>query len=1038
MNNSYSILHLSDLHYDKNKSKSSSLLVDKIVADIKKLEEQDGIRIKAILFSGDLVNFGGQNELFEDAYNSIIKPLINFLGVEEQNFIYVPGNHELDRDKVNKDFQSGFINRILTADIDKENFGDIFLTQRSQNYFNFINKLYKWDNSEVIINKTLNIDKFTVGISLYNTAWCSSTYSDQDRKQILMPPLTAKQKLQEVCNSDFKIAIMHHPIDWYQDENAHKIQHVLSQYNVVLCGHKHLEDSKLEQKGPLKTIYSYAHKLFPLEDKESGYSIINVIPNENKIRIYYREYNDKLNMYCTAITSADQEEFGVKYSEYEIGKADPILQACYKAYAAIKKKFVENLDSLFITNTLDGNKKKFDKLFVDFALSDYPTYSEPTKEGSKKEKNKIYRIEELSQLDGTINIYGKKESGKTVFAYSLAKYFLDNFEKQNKLPIVLNCKNLGQSNTNLIKAISNNIFDNLDENSDVTKKEVTSIIEKEMFILICDEPSYLTPKQHKEIEKLNVRKYYINDYNPLVFGEDDKAFIQNEIQDEKKSYFIKPYTKNDVRKLVNNVSLIDNDNRYVENVITYFYTTSLPRTPFIVSLIATICSQHKDTIPTNQAKILEQFLENVLEKINPIEQLSRTYDFSNKEDFLSCFAYELYKLNSFSMNINDFYQFTIDYHKERGFSLEDSKFDTIFFEKNIIVKDENMVYFRFSCFNYYYLAKYAIKNMEFKKYITKNSTIIQNSEIVFYYTGLKRDDSKLLEDVTIQLNDYIQKHPVTVDIFDQDPIKTNLGLTDDFVDKMQEKALTIKEEEKDRVTDRGDKSFEYNPQNKLINNNEQSFEKLLSVVGFAIKNSEEVNVNLKVNAMESYLKGCYILWDNFRKQLLHFAKEVNKMILDDNNNVDEQLKKALEIFEDILRISIPVAISQTVMENTATEKMKNVYEGLLKTSKFNSAEKLFLTFILLDLNYKNSERILNDFIKNTNNKNYLMVCLVKLLYSYLYGSISNNAKLLNPIAECYIKATNSKKSDKGKIIESVKKKEFYDKFLLDDAKTSKN
>ena len=32
--------------------------------------------------------------------------------------------------------------------------------------------------------------------------------------------------------------------------------------------------------------------------------------------------------------------------------------------------------------------------------------------------------------------------------------------------------------------------------------------------------------------------------------------------------------------------------------------------------------------------------------------------------------------------------------------------------------------------------------------------------------------------------------------------------------------------------------------------------------------------------------------------------------------------------------------------------------------------------------------------------------------------------------------TNSKKSDKGKIIESVKKQEFYDKFLLNDSKTS--
>ena len=35
----------------------------------------------------------------------------------------------------------------------------------------------------------------------------------------------------------------------------------------------------------------------------------------------------------------------------------------------------------------------------------------------------------MANLDGEVNIYGKKESGKTVFAYSIAKYFLDEFEK---------------------------------------------------------------------------------------------------------------------------------------------------------------------------------------------------------------------------------------------------------------------------------------------------------------------------------------------------------------------------------------------------------------------------------------------------------------------------------------------------------------------------------------------------------------------------------------------------------------------------------
>lgn len=1039
MNKNFSIIHLSDLHYDKKKSTSSSLLVDNIFQDIKSLEEQEGINPKLILFTGDLVNFGGQNELFQEAYNNVVKPLLNKLGLSNDNFIYVPGNHELDRDEVDEDFQAGFVSRIITADIDKENFGRDALTQRSNNFFNFINcGFYQWKKEEVIKNIIVNIDGVSIGISLYNTAWCSSTYSEQDRKKIFMPPILAKQKLKELEDCDFKIAMMHHPIDWYDDENANKVQHTLSQYNLVLCGHKHLEDNKLEQKGPLKTVYSYAHKLLPLKDKESGYSIIKILPNENKLKVYFREYNDKLSAFSTGITSIDQEVSRLKYSEYEIGKKDEIIQSCYRVFSAIKTNFIKGLDELFITNTIESSKKSYDSLFVDFSLTDYPPYSEPTKENSKKDKKNNYHINDLTNLTGEINIYGKKESGKTVFAYSIAKYFLDEFEKYKKIPVVINCKKYGNTNSNLNKIINCIIYDYLNENSDVSKREISSLVDKEMIVLIFDGFEFLTQKQLKELANINVTKYCIKDYNPLVFGEDDKGFIQNEITKEKKNYFIKPYTKNDVRKLVNNVSVIEGDSQYVENVITYFYTTSLPRTPFVVSLIATICAKNKDTIPTNQAKILEQFLENVLEKINPIEQLSRTYDFSNKEDFLSHFAHKLYTLNSFSMSYNDFCQFTLDYHTERGFCLEDSKFDTLFFEKNILVKEDNLVYFRFSCFNYYYLAKFAIKNSDFKNSIINTEKIAINANILFYYTGLKRDDAHMLTDVKNQLNEYVQQNFVDVDIFDQDPIKTNLGLTDDFVEAVKEKAETINQTEKDEITDRGDTSSEYNPKNNIVNVNGQSFDKLLSILGFSIKNCEEVSANLKKESMRVYLKGCRILWNNFRNQMLNFAKEVNLLILQDSENVDEQLKKAFDIFEDLLKITIPIAISQVMLENSATEKMKTIYVEILNECDYNTPEKMLLTFLLLDLNHKDSEKFVRDFINNTNNKNYLMVCLFKLLYNFLYGTMSNNKKLLNPIAECYIKATNSKKSDKGKIIESVKKQDFYDKFLLNSSEISKN
>lgn len=1028
MNKNFSILHLSDLHYDDSKESVATLLVKKIIDDLNMLKQEQDTEIKLVLFTGDLVNFGGQADLFEKAYEKVVYPILKNLGLSESDFLYVPGNHELDRNEVDVDFQTGFIKRVLTAEVDKEKFDNKNLTARSRNYFDFINKFYKWDNKEVITNKVVDCENYKIGISLYNTAWTSSTYSEQDVKKIIMPPILAKKKSEEIKDCDFTIAMMHHPIDWYNDENGNRIQRCLSEYNFVFCGHKHLEDDKSEQKGHMKTLYSYAHKLLPLNDKESGYSILKILPMEKKVHLYFREFNDKVNGFSTAITNIDQEKNSLKYSEYDLGVRNNDLENTYKIYFSIKKKFFDNLDDLFITNTLDGNKKSFDGLFVDFSFTDYPSYSSPRKEGSDKE-NIIYYIKDIVDMSESVNIYGQKESGKTVLAYSLAKFIIDNFEKYKKIPIVLNCRNIGIYNTKISTVISSQLFQLLDEKSEVSKINIQLLLERNNFILICDEPKYLTVKQTKEINALEVKKIFINEYNPIVFGEDDKAYIHNELSKIKKNFYIKPYTKNEVRKLINNISIENNgDNQYVENVITYFYTTALPRTPFVISLIATICSKNKDVIPTNQAKILEQFLENVLEKINPIEQLSSTYDFNNKEDFLSCFAHKLYKGNKLSTSFQEFYEFVLQYHKEKGFSLDDSRFDKIFFEKNILVKEGESVYFRFSCFNYYYLAKYAIKHEDFKNQIIDISQIESNADILFYYTGLRRDDKDLLQKVITKMNSYLSTHIIDNDLFKQDPLKTNLGLTEKSISSLVEKSGSIKQEEKDKVTDRGDTSSKYNPNGVMIVGDSQSFERLLSVLGFTIKNSEELNATMKDEAMGIYIKGCHVLWNNFSDLLLKFAKEVNSEIINNSDKTDRDLQKMYDIFEDLLKICIPIVISQQIMENAATEKMKGIYEDLWDKFDFDTPEKMLLAFLLMDLNYKNSIIFVNKFIKNTENKNYLKVCLIKMIYSYLYG-VTNRA-LLDPIADCYCKAMDAKKENKGKIMEEVKKKEFMSKFLV--------
>ena len=125
--------------------------------------------------------------------------------------------------------------------------------------------------------------------------------------------------------------------------------------------------------------------------------------------------------------------------------------------------------------------------------------------------------------------------------------------------------------------------------------------------------------------------------------------------------FIRSMDKHNIRQLAKNMLAINPsiEDAHVDKIIRSFSTNNMPRTPFAVSLILAICGESADYMPTNQAKIVENFMEKLLEKLNPEEVYSRTYDFNNKEKFLAEIAYELHSSNRYYMSKDEFTIFTI-------------------------------------------------------------------------------------------------------------------------------------------------------------------------------------------------------------------------------------------------------------------------------------------------------------------------------------------------------------------------------------------
>ena len=124
-----------------------------------------------------------------------------------------------------------------------------------------------------------------------------------------------------------------------------------------------------------------------------------------------------------------------------------------------------------------------------------------------------------------------------------------------------------------------------------------------------------------------------------------------------------------------------------------FKSTMLPKTPFVLSLILSICDI-VDFAPINEAVIMEQFMELLLEKSSPKEAYSTTFDFRIKEDFLIYIVTYMDEQNRFYLSNDEFDKLLLEYHSEKGVSIKDTRFYILFIEKGVLIRTELIITLR--------------------------------------------------------------------------------------------------------------------------------------------------------------------------------------------------------------------------------------------------------------------------------------------------------------------------------------------------------
>ena len=128
--------------------------------------------------------------------------------------------------------------------------------------------------------------------------------------------------------------------------------------------------------------------------------------------------------------------------------------------------------------------------------------------------------------------------------------------------------------------------------------------------------------------------------------------------------------------------------------------------------------------------------------------------------------------------------------------------------------------------------------------------------------------------------------------------------------------------------------------------------------------------------------------------------------------------------QDMLRISIPVALQNIALENAGTSKLRAIVEGAINNKNYGEFPRFFSVFMFSDLHLRGFQRVLNDYIAEVKNKDLLTIIFAKLLYYYMfrYFSPTCDSFLENTLANINSKLHVGNKIQKDRMIHSLQER----------------
>lgn len=318
-------IHLSDLHFKLStafENHNRKKVLDALWVDIRKQIEQKGLQPDLVFFTGDVADKGASNE-YDLAIEHFFQPLLSTTKVSREKLFIVPGNHDVDRQKIKYSHNQILrgclgsrdkINQFLSAD---EECARKLCFEKFLGYQYFVNELYDgtftFDENNYCFSHQIKYGNFTIGIAGLNTAWMSGVIKDDegkvsDKGNLFLGEMHLDRVLQATADCDLRIALLHHPKDFFDDRTERLTwQQLRSESQIVLSGHLHSPSINIERSFGDSTINIPSGTVYQNRDYLNGYNLVSLDLRTGDSAVYFRVYDSKHNQWVKDVFTTGED-----------------------------------------------------------------------------------------------------------------------------------------------------------------------------------------------------------------------------------------------------------------------------------------------------------------------------------------------------------------------------------------------------------------------------------------------------------------------------------------------------------------------------------------------------------------------------------------------------------------------------------------------------------------------------------------------------------------------------------------------------------